>query len=180
MPVEVVRSPQTSLGLPVISIGGASTNVTSGAGSQLSEAVAVPVADGVVGLGHCTSASAGMTIVGSTVSLTVTVKVQGRLALPQASVAAQTTGVTSAGKVFGDVMATPLVRQTTVEALHRSVAVGAVKLTSSPPTCEQVTMMFGGQAPSVGGVVSRTVMVCTKAVLVLPHESVKVQDRTST
>jgi hypothetical protein len=114
------------------------------------------------------------------VSFTVTVKVHGALTLPQASVAEQTTGVTPAGKMVGDVIATPLVRHTTTDVLHASLDVGAVKLTSSPPTCEHVILMSGGQAASAGGVVSCTVIVCTKLALVLAHESVKFHVRTRT
>src|SRR5437773_461442 len=121
---------------------------------------------------HSTILLGTQEMVGGVLSSTVTVWLQSAV-LPQASVARQ---VRVASKVLPQwpVMLVTVLRMVMVTLPQVSVAVGVSKL----QLLLHSTVLLGTQV-MVGGVVSRTVMVCTRLVL-LPESSVAVQVRETT
>src|SRR6266516_3091359 len=127
-----------------------------GLGSQLSVAVALPVALGSVEALQSTVVSAGQVMLGAVVSTTLMVCAQLAV-LPQVSVAVQVRVMTIA---FGQLPGTelslyPAVRSRLVEevAVARPVTVGFVEELHS-------TVTVGGQW-MVGGVLLPTMILCT-------------------
>src|SRR5687768_2175261 len=151
-----------------------SVKVITGAGSQLSVAVALPVTLGSLGVLHWTVASAGQLITGAVVSTTLMVWTQ-ELLLPAQSVAVQVRVITEVlGQAPGAVLSVKVI---TGAGSQLSVAV-ALPVTLGSLGVLHWTVASGGQLIT-GAVVSTTLMVCTQELL-LPAQSVAVQVRVIT
>src|SRR5438128_5569922 len=148
--------------------------VTTGAGSQLSVAVALPVAIGSLEVLHWTVASGGQVITGAVVSTTLMVCTQ-ELLLPAQSVAVQVRVMTL---VLRDAL--PILLSVCVITGAGSQLSVAVALPVAVGSLEVLhwTVASGGQVIT-GAVVSTTLMVCTHELL-LPAQSVAVQVRVMT
>ena len=151
-----------------------SVEITLGAGSQLSVAVALPVKPGSVGVLHWTVVSDGQVITGAVVSTTLMICTQ-ELLLPAQSVAVQVRVMTEVlGHVPGTVLSLCVI---TGAGSQLSVAV-ALPVTIGSLEVLHWTVASGGQVIT-GAVVSTTLMVCTQELL-LPAQSVAVQVRVMT
>src|SRR5437899_1055472 len=129
----------------------------------------MPVALVLVSAGHSSTRSGGAVTVGGVVSRTVMV-CRAEALLPQASVASQVRAMTL---VPPQLLVTESLK-VMITALQPSVAV-AIPVALVPVSAGQSKVRLTG-AVMVGGVTSRTVMVC-KAEAVLPQPSVASQVR---
>ena len=149
----------------------ASMKVTTGAGSQLSVAVAMPVAAGALEASHSTVAVIGTVITGSVVSTTLMVCVP-EIELPHASVAVHVRVIVdSCGQVPGAVAS---MKVTTGAGSQLSVAVAMPVAAGALEASHSTVAVIG--TVITGSVVSTTLMVCVPEIE-LPHASVAVHVR---
>jgi ABC-type branched-subunit amino acid transport system permease subunit len=148
--------------------------VIAGVGSQLSVAVALPVATGSVEVLHWTVAGGGQVITGAVVSTTLMVCTQ-ELLLPAQSVAVQVRVIT---EVLGQVPGTELSLWVIAGAGSQLSVAVALPVAAGSLEVLHWTVAGGGQMIT-GAVVSTTLMVWTQELL-LPAQSVAVQVRVMT
>ncbi len=141
--------------------------------------VATSQLSAVIGAGTVTSAehrpgsvvwlmSTGQVIVGSSSSVTVTVKAM-LLMLPWMSVAVQVTVVTPISKKFPEEEL-----QVTISIPQLSEAVGSVQVTTAPQTPGSLVWVMSAGMPLIVGASSSVTVTVKLAVVLVPLESVAV------